>query len=887
MKARRSFFPWRSRNEIARDVDNELAFHLEMRVAELVRNGLDIATARARAIEEFGDIEFTRAYCRDVDARADREIRAAERFASWRQDLQYAWRTLRRAPGFAAVSLVTLALAIGANTAIFSVTRAVLIKPLPYGDPGALVVMSESWPGRPGERTPTSPPNFTDYRAQQHTFTDMAAMSWPHAATWHPDNADPVNVTSLPVTATFFSVLQVPAMLGHTFATGDDTPGNDLKAVVSYRFWHNSLGGDPAAAGRQITLNGRRYEVIGVMPRGFTFGYDEDLWLPLDLTGELARAETTRKQHWIHPVGRLKPGVSIDAAVADLQTVSHRLARQYPQADSARVALLQPLRDVAAGSLKQALLLLLGGAGMVLLIACANLANLTLSRTSGRRREMAVRAALGAGRARLVRQLLLESLLLALIGGAIGVGLAAVATRVLLAINPGTLPSMFTAGIDGRVLLFSLALSIGTGVLFGLLPAIDASRADLNSSLRDGGRNASGGRAGARTRRTLVVAQVGLAVILLVGAGLLLRSFAELTRVRLGFNPAHVLTARLRATGDVYDSAAAVNRLFDGVIDGVRGTPGVVAVGGATYLPTQGRVGTALRIEGETGDEANLPDLGYVAVRGDYFKAMGISLKAGRDYAVSDGDGAPKVAILNETAARQFFPRGDAIGRRIRIGPNPNGTPMEIIGIVGDLRDERLEEPAKPMLYANHRQEAWDISVSLVIRTTGDPESAVPVLRRSLRAADPALALRDVRSMEDVIGSSLASRRFALGLIWCFAGVALLLAAVGVYGVLAYVVTSRTREFGVRLALGATSGSVLRLVMRQGMEWGALGLLIGLAGAIAGARILAGSLYNVGTFDVTTYLMVAGALLVVVIVACIVPGARATRVDPISSMRAE
>lgn len=887
MKRRFSLFPWRSRSEISRDVDNELAFHLEMRTAELVRDGLDPASARARATVEFGDIEFTRAYCRGLDSRADRATRIADRVASWRQDLQYAWRSLRRAPGFAAVSLVTLALAIGANTAIFSVTRAVLIKPLPFGDPDALVMMTENWPGRPGARTPTSPPNFVDYRAQQHTFTDIAAMGRPRSATWRPDVGDPVDVKSLPVTASFFSVLQVQPILGHTFVSGDDTPGNDLKTVISYRFWRSSLGGDPQAAGRRITLNGRQYEVIGVMPAGFTFGYDEEMWLPLDLSDELARAETTRKQHWIHPVGRLKPGVSIDAALADLQTISHRLALQYPQADSARLALLQPLRDVMAGELSKALLLLFGGAGLVLLIACANLANLTLARTSGRRREMAVRAALGAGRGRLVRQLLLESLLLAGVGGAIGVGVGAIATRVLLALNPSAVPSMFTIGIDARVLLFSAALSIGTGILFGLVPAFDAARADLNASLRDGGRSASGGRAGTRARRSLVIAQIGLAVVLLVGAGLLLRSFAELTRVRLGFDPSHVLTAQFRATGDRYDSTAAVNRLFDGMIDGVRRSPGIIAVGGATYLPTQGRVGTALRIDGAPTNEGSLPDLGYVAIRGDYFKAMGIRLKAGREYSVADAEGAPKVAIINETAARRFFPRGDAIGRRIRIGPNPNGTPMEIIGIVGDLRDERIDVATEPMLYANHRQEAWDVSLTIVARTAGDPVGAIGAFRRSARAADPSLALREIKSLESVVGSSLASRRFALGLIWCFAAVALALAAIGIYGVLAYMVSSRTRELGIRLALGATAGSVLTLVVRQGVVWALIGLALGIAGAAAAAQLLAGSLYNVTPLDTLTYVAVATSLLVVVIVACMIPGARATRVDPIASMRAE
>ena len=887
MTRRFSLFPWRSRTEIARDVDTELAFHLEMRVNELVAGGLAADEARRRAQDEFGDIEFTRKYCRSVDERTDRHTRSTDRLGAWLQDVRYAVRTLRKSPGFTAVALITLMLAIGANTAIFSVTEGVLLRPLPFGDPGSLVLMRESWPGHPGDDLPTTPPNYVDYRAQQHSFAGMAIFTYAQPGTWQPVGADPVSVTALPVSASFFGVLAVPALVGRTFAATEDAPGNDLKAVISYRFWQSALGGDRAAIGRHFLVNGRSYELIGVMPSSFTFGYNEDLWLPVDISDDLARPAITRKQHWINTINRLKPGTSIDAARADLSTISQRLALQYPAADSGHVALLTLIHERATKELKQSLLLLVAGAAMVLLIACANLANLTLSRTAGRRREMAVRAALGAGRARLVRQLLIESVLLATVGGGLGVGLAALGTRLLLALNPGVLASWFTVGVDRGVLLFSLGLSIGTGVLFGIIPAFDASRTDLTTSLRDGGRGATGGRGGVRMRRTLVALQVGLAVVLLVGAGLLVRTFGELTRMQLGFNPSHVLTAQLRASGERYDSAAAVNTLFDGVIGGLRDAPGVVAVGAATALPTQGRTGASLRVVGEPTDENNLPDIGYIAVRGDYFQAMGIALKAGRIYGPADAPGAPKTVILNESAARAFFPKGDAIGRQIRIGPDPKGEPMQVIGIVGDLRDEQLDVPIKPVMYANHRQEAWDLTMHVVVRTLGDPMAVAPLLQRAVKLADPSLPLRRITSMAEVVGAGLATRRFALGLISCFALVALLLAAVGIYGVLAYMVASRTREFGVRLALGGTAGSVLRLVLRQGLEWSLLGLAMGIAGAAAGARVLAGSLYNVSTIDLTTYAVVTAGLLVVVIAACLIPAARAVRVDPITSMRAE
>jgi predicted permease len=890
MPAKRSRFPllpWRSRSAIARDLDVELSFHIEMRVNELTAQGVSADEAQRRAREEFGDIDFTRAYCRELDERTDRAVRMADRLADWRQDAQYALRTLRRSPGFAVVSLLTLALAIGANTAIFSVARAVLLKPLPYGNPSSLMAVYESWPGNPGAHTPLSPPNFVDYQAQQRAFTDIAAIASTGPLTWQSENADPATLSAVAVAPNFFAVMQVAPLHGRTFAPDADKPGHDPEVVVSYAFWQRALGGDVASIGRRLTLNGRPTTVIGVMPRGFTYGTAEDLWTPLDMNDDLARPAVTRKQHWVHAVARLKPGITADAARADLQVVARRLAAQYPDANAGRIAVLIPLHDVMAGDLPKALLLLQAAAAMVLLIACANLANLTLSRTMGRRREMALRAALGAGRGRLIRQLLTESVLLSVVGGTLGVALAVVATRTLLALNPDTLPTMFTGGIDARVLLFSVALSLVTGVLFGLVPALDAARADLHDALKEGGRGTSGGRAGERVRHALVVAQVALAVMLLVGAGLLIRSFGELTRVRIGFDPTRVLTAQLRASGERYDSSAIVNRFYDGVLGEIARSPGIVAVGAASNVPTRGRVNTSLRIEGEPVDEKNLPDLGYVGTRGDYFKAMRIPLLAGREYDATDVPGGPKTVIINETAAKRFFPKGDAVGRRIRIGPNPDATWMTIIGVVGDVRDEGLDIPSKPTMFANHRQEAWERSLAVVIRTTGDPLTAVPVLRRALKTADPTLAVRDIRTLEDVVGSSLASRRFALGLASCFAGLALLLAAVGIYGVLAYMVTTRAREFGVRLALGATARSVLMLVVRQGLGWSLFGLALGIGGALAGARILTGMLYGVTPLDVSTYASVMIGLLVVVGVACVVPAARATRVDPLTSMRAE
>jgi predicted permease len=889
MKKRFVLFPWRSRSQIARDVDAELAFHLEMRVSELVAGGLDADAARRRAQEEFGDIEFTRVYCRDVDARSNRQIRAADRLAGWRQDAQYAWRTLRRSPGFALISLLTLALAIGANTAIFSVTQAVLLRPLPYGAPGAVMSVFSSWPGHPfpAMKTPLSPPDFIDLRDQQHSFAGVAAFN-PRSMTWRPASGEPQMVSSVDVSANLFNVLQVAPIHGRTFTPGDDAAGSVPRVVVSYRFWQRELGGDVARVGRPLILNGKSFEVIGVMPPSFTLWGNEDLWTPLDMSDDLAKATVTRHQHWIHAIARLKPGVTLAAANTDLAAIARRLASTYPTSDSGRTAFIIPMHDVISGNLRPALLLLLGGAGLVLLIACANLANVTLSRTTARRREIAVRAALGAGRGRIVRQLLIESTGVALVGGAIGVAIAAVATRILLALNPDALPGgFFVVAIDNWVLLYSLVLSLATGIAFGLIPALDAGRADLNAALRDGGRGSSGGRGGTQIRRTLVIAETGLAVMLLIGAGLLIRSFRDITNTPLGYEPLHVLTGQVRLSGERYDSEPAVNRFYDAALATLAHSPGVVAAGAASGVPTQGRVGTSLRIEGQSNDEANLPDIGYIGVHGDYFKAMNIPLLRGRVYDATDDATKPKVVIINDVAARRFFPRGDAIGHRIRIGPQLNAQWMTIVGIVGNIRDEGLDIPSEPALFANHRQEAWETSLTFVVRTSGNPQTAVPLLRRAVTSADPSVALRNILPLEQVLGSSLSARRFSLALLTGFSAVALLLAAIGIYGVLAYSVTSRTREFGVRLALGATKHSVLLLVLRQGLAWSLLGAVLGVGAAVAGGRLLGGMLYGVGPVDLTTDGAVIAGVLLVVAAACIVPAARATQVDPITSMRAE
>ena len=873
------------RSEIERDVDAELAFHLEMRIGELIREGVDAAEARRRAVAEFGDLEFTRAYCRRLDERSARQARSADRFAEWRQDLRFVGRSIRRSPAFAVVSLATLMLAIGANTAIFSVTRAVLLKPLPYGRAGSLVAVHEGSRQDPAVVDRLSAPNFLDYQAGQETLAGMAANA-DRTVTWRPRQGDPELLDALSVSVNTFDLLQVAPVIGRTFPSRPD-PRNGNEVMLSHRFWDRAFGRDRSIVGRAIILNDLPYTVVGVMPPTFTVRGSEEVWTPLDLTRDMAAPDIARKQHYLEVLGRLEPGVSIAAARANLAVISSRLEREHPDGNTDRVARLVPLHTDIVGDLGTALLLLQAAAAVVLLIGCVNLANVTLSRAIGRRREFALRAALGASRSRLMRQSLTETTILALGGGALGVGVAAVATRVLLAQRPSTVPAFFHVDPDGSVLAFGLVLSVITGFAFGLLPARDAARAELQGTLLEGGRGATAGPRGDRVRRGLVVAQVALAVVLLVGAGLLVRSLVALTRAPLGYQPEGVLTAAVRTSGERYDSAGLANGFYDRVLDQIGRNAGVVAAGAASKVPVGMGVTTSLTIDGAANDPARLPDVGFTLVRGRYFEAMKIPLVAGRMFDPGDAADRPPVVIINDAAARAFFPAGTAVGSRVRLGPDRSDPWSTIVGVVGDVRDQGFDRPPFPTIYASHVQNSWWRSLTIVVRTTGDPRSAEGLVRRAVAEADPQLAIREVRTMVDRLGSSLAARRFALSLVSCFAVVALLLAAVGVYGVLAFSVTSRHREFGVRRALGATGPEVLMLVLKEGLGWSAIGLGVGVLAAAAAGRLVAGMLYGVGPLDGPTYLVVTISLLMVVTAACLVPALKATRVAPVTILQAD
>ena len=807
-------------------------------------------------------------------------MRMPEWLAELPQNLSYSLRTLRHNPGFTAVALLTLALAIGANTAIFSVTNAVLLQPPPYGRPDRLVAVYENNIPSQSPRNQLSAADITDYRARQRSLTGLAAFSRGQY-TYTDPRADPMVLLGLQVSANMFDVLQTGALHGRTFAADEDSPAKQHVAVLSYNLWQRGFAADPNVVGRNITLNDESYAVIGVMPQGFSLGYREDLWLPLDLSPVLADANRARKFHNLFAIGRLRPGATISTASADLLGIAHQLETEYPEANTGHLVTLMPLQTAMAGDIRPAILLLAAAAALVLLVACANITNVTLARTMARRREMAVRGAIGAGRGRLVRQLLTESVLLALTGGILGFAVASIGTRFLLSLSPGTLPPLVHVSIGGTVLLFATIVSLCTGIAFGIIPALDGSRAELHEALKSGSRTTGGG---AGVRRVLVVAQVALAMVMLVGAGLLVRSFDALQRVSMGFSSGHVLTAQLVVQGHRYDSLATVNQFYNGVFARLRATPGVEEVGAVSGLPLRGNSTCGLMVERHPVPLGHLPGVNCMGARGDYFQALRVPLVHGRFFNETDLPGNSIAILINETMARRFWPGEDPVGQRIRLGPNPSAPWETVVGVVGDTHYDGMGQDPVPTAVEFDEQQPWG-SLGVAIRTTGDPARAEGALRRALREVDPTVGVQDVRPMDDILGSSLAARRFAMALISAFAFVALALAAIGVYGVLAYSVTSRTREFGIRMALGASTQSVLGLVLRQGLGWSLIGLALGGAGAFVAGRSLRAYLFGIQATDAVTFAAVACGLLAAVAAACVVPARRAIRVDPMQAMR--
>lgn len=802
-----------------------------------------------------------------------------------RQDLLYALRRLVKAPAFTVVAVVTLALGIGANTAIFSVVNGVLLKPLPYPESERLVGVYHTANGR---RAVMSGPNFTDVARTATSFENAAAISTGRMILT--GQGEPIRIPVANVSASLFNVLRVRPILGRTFNADENTPGRTSIVVLSYGLWQQRFGGDPDVVGRRIQLDGVSREVVGVMPQGFSYPADRQAWLPVEYDQNFVTRQ--RGAWYLDVVARLKPGVTTQQSATEVETIGRNLAREYPDADAEIGMTTYPLREAMVGDIRRAVFVLLGAVGFVLLIACANVANLLLARAAAREPEMAVRTALGAGRGRLVRQLLTESIILALVGAAFGLLLAVWGVEFLTSLKPQGIPRLDNIRIDGAVVLFTMAIAVVTGVLFGVAPAFTATRG-LTASLKEGGRGAVTARGGARLRGALVVAELALAVMLLAGAGLLMRSFIKLQAVDPGFRPEQALTFELTLPEARYKEDPQIISFFDRLLPRLRALPGVRAAAAVMGLPLSGMdFVISFEVEGRPPvPPSQRPAMQVRVATPDYFSTIGIPLKRGRGFSDDDRQGTTPVVLITETAARMFFPNEDPIGKTIKLGWGRGGGARrraggEVVGIVGDVKEAGLDEPNPPHIYMPLRQ--WPVGfMSIVVKTATPPPTLADAARTEVYAVDPNLPVSNVRTLDEIVARSISQPRFYMLLLAIFAGVALALAAIGIFGVLSYAVAQRTREIGIRMALGAQQHTVIGLVVREAMLLVAFGVASGTIAALVLSRTMTKMLFSVAPTDPATFAIVAAGLLAVALLASYLPARRATRVDPVVALRTE
>jgi putative ABC transport system permease protein len=790
------------------------------------------------------------------------------------QDLVYGVRMLARNPAFAAIAVFTLGLGIGGNTAIFSVVNSVLLRPLPYPSADKLVVINETrLPQFP--QFSVSPGNFLDWRKQASEFENLAVVgSGPSILT---GAGDPEKVQGERATANLFETLGVKPALGRDFRPEEDQDGHDNVVVLSFGLWQRYFGGRPEALGQSITLDNRPYTIIGVMPAGFNFGRDTDLWKPMGFTAE---EMTIHGGHYLFSIGRVKDGESIDKARAELSTIAKRLEQQYPDSDAGWGVKVTPYLDYTVGSVRPVLLVLLGAVGFVLLIACANVANLLLARASSREREFGVRAALGAGRMRLVRQMLTESAVLAVVGGALGLILAYVGVRLLPSFAPTDLPRMKDISVDIRALGFTLLVTFLTGTIFALAPALQFSKPNLNESLKEGSRGSTSGGRRQLIRSALVVLEVAMALVLLVGAGLLIKSFDRLVAVNPGFQIDHALAVEVNIPRTKYPKDQQRSDFFSSLLEKARALPGVQSVGATNVMPLGGNdyiLGFQIAGRPPAASDQRV-STNYYAVSPDYFKTMGIALVKGRFFTEHDNKDSARVAVINQEMARRFFPDEDPIGQRINVTNGPD-VYREIVGVVADVKHYALDVPAPPQTYEPYLQKP-DSSMTLVVRTSVDPASLTGSIRQAVLEIDKDQPISASKSLDQLFSESVSRQRFAMLLLAVFAGIAMVLAAVGIYGVLSYAVAQRTHEIGIRMALGARVTDVLRLVVGRAVALTLIGIALGLGGSLLITRVMSSLLFGVTATDPFTFIAIPILLTLVSLAASYLPSRRATKVDP-------
>ena len=798
------------------------------------------------------------------------------------QDVRYGLRMLFKNPGFSAVAVLTLALGIGVNSAIFSVVNAVLLRPLPFNDSERIITLRETLPQ--GGEGSISVPNLKDWREQNDVFEKIAAYD---LRNFNLQNADsPERVSGAAVTVEFFDVLGVAPVAGRAFLSGEDQTNGQRIVILSNALWRRNFGSDPQVIGKSIALNGEQFTVVGVMGREFRFpARTAELWVPLVFTNDQS---ASRGSHAFSAIGRLKPGVSLDQAQEQMSGIARRIEAQYPAQQAGRNVKLTRLQEALVGYMRPALLVLLGAVAFVLLIACTNVANLLLARALARHREIAIRTALGAGRARLVRQFLTESVLLSFLGGALGLLLAYWGIDGLVALAGNYLPRASEVGLDGRVVGFTLLLSLMVGVLFGLAPALQISKTDVQESLKEGGSAGNSPRRN-RLRSALIVAEIASSLVLLVGAGLLIKSFVRLQGTESGLRPENVLTMRLSLPAGKYNTPQARTAFYDQVLERVSALPGVEAAGVINYLPLQqyGFNGE-IEVEGQAAPQAGQasPLVEFRAASVDYFRALRIPLVAGRFFSNADRNEAAPVAIVNQTFANRLLPNQDPVGKRIRPGDGPWIT---IIGVVGDVKQAGLTRSVMPEMFAPVAlgPASMTQTMSLAVRATAAPTELTSAVRREIQAVDPLQPIYNVQTMETVISESVSDRRLNMMLLSIFASLALALASIGIYSVMAYMVTQHTREIGIRMALGAGRGDILKLVVGQGMVLALVGVAFGVPAAFALMRFLSSLLFGVSPGDPLTFAVVTLLLLGVAFLACYIPARRAMRTDPMEALRYE